>query len=85
MQYEHLMSAVAQEPERRECQLAIEEQIGDEHHQSAAAELVDHPAERRFGGGALSRACGRRVREQLVPMGVAGPRRQHPSGPSRRT
>ena len=52
---EDLVAAVPEEAKRLERQVAVEEQIGDEDHEAAAAELLHDPPERRLGGGALPR------------------------------
>ena len=69
------MAAVPEEAERLEGQVAIEQQVGDEHHQAAAAELADHPPERGLRRGAVAGLERAQRLEELVPVAEARPRR----------
>ena len=72
---EHLVSSVAEKPQRLERQGTVEQQIGDEDDQPPAPELVHHPAERRLGRRALARIQRRQGLHQLAPVAEPGPRR----------
>ena len=69
MEHQDLVAAVPQEAKRLERQVAVEQQVGDEHDQPAAPELVHHPAERRLRGGALA---GLEVAQGLRAAGASG-------------
>ena len=74
VQHHHLVAAVAQEAERGERQVAVEQEVGDEDHEAAPAQLVHHaasaPARRRCPAPHGSR---RRVVTSLAPVGQRAP------------
>ena len=76
MKDQHLVPPMAEKAERLEGQVTVEQQVGDEHHQPPAAELVDHPPERRFRGGTLARPEVAQGGQQLAPVTEPGPGRQ---------
>jgi hypothetical protein len=58
--------------------VAIQQQVGDENHESAAAELIHHPTQGGLGGGPLPRLGVLQRGEKLVPVSPARPRRENP-------
>ena len=77
MEHQDLVPAVPQEAKGLEGQIAVEQQVGDEHHQPAATELVHHPAERGLRRGPQAGLEVAQDREQLSPVAEPCPGRKH--------
>ena len=72
MQHNHLVSAVLEELEGPQREIALEQQVGDKDDQTASPQQVDHPAQRRLRRGALTRHHANQLRQQLMPLRTAG-------------
>ena len=84
VEHEDLVAAVAEELQRMEGGVPVEQQVGNEDHEAAPPQPVHHPAQRGLGRGAEPWLKGRKNPRAACTSGPAGPGPAPPRGPPHR-